>query len=93
MFDIKTAWERILSEEPCWIIWSNEHSAWWRAERCGYTTDEASAGHYTLAEAIDICDVRSNGPIPPECMKLAPEFRESWWENRDRTPVRKETDA
>lgn len=34
-------------------IWSSEHNAWWRAERCGYVADPTGAGLYTLAEAID----------------------------------------
>lgn len=34
-------------------IWSGEHHAWWGPDRCGYFTDAASAGLYTLADAID----------------------------------------
>ena len=33
------------------VIWSDEHRAWWRAERCGYTRDIDLAGRYTFSEA------------------------------------------
>jgi len=37
------------------LIWSNEHSSWWRANSAGYTTHVAAAGKYTRAEAMHIC--------------------------------------
>lgn len=36
-------------------IWSNEHRAWWKPARCGYTTDRAEAGVYSKHEADAIC--------------------------------------
>jgi len=33
------------------LIWSGEHSAWWRAGCAGYTTSHAAAGRYTLSAA------------------------------------------
>jgi hypothetical protein len=53
-----------------WLIWSNEHSAWWGPESCGYPRDIASAGKYTLGQAISICTSRAwmRGQVPPETM-------------------------
>lgn len=35
-------------------IWSFEHDAWWRADSCGYTTEEAEAGLYERKVADSI---------------------------------------
>lgn len=61
-----------------WLIWSNEHSAWWKASRNGYTYNVREAGRYSLADAIKICSsanvyLRPEGP-PNEVMTPAPEF-------------------
>lgn len=37
------------------LIWSNEHSAWWAPNKVGYTKVRAEAGRYELREAIRIC--------------------------------------
>lgn len=58
-----------------YLVWSNEHGAWWRPERSGYTGDVWAAGRYDEDAAAQICDTRSwrkAGP-PPEVMVLAPE--------------------
>ena len=34
-------------------IWSGEHHAWWRENRCGYTTHKMEAGIYRFADAYD----------------------------------------
>lgn len=39
------------TSEPV-AIWSGEHRAWWRENRCGYTTDPSHAGLYSLSDAI-----------------------------------------
>lgn len=44
-----------------WLIWSNRHSAWWRANCCGYTQYVSGAGRYSLAEARSICRGSSRG--------------------------------
>lgn len=41
--------------EQKWVIWSNEHDAWWRPNRNGYTTLFRDAGLYTYDEAVHIC--------------------------------------
>lgn len=38
-----------------YLIWSNEHKAWWRPNSRGYTQNMKSAGHYGLMEALEIC--------------------------------------
>lgn len=38
------------------LIWSNEHNAWWRPNRLGYTPEIAAAGRYFLEDAIAICN-------------------------------------
>lgn len=51
-----------------WLVWSNEHRAWWRPERCGYTSDVGGAGLYTEEEADECCESRSKiaGEEAPE---------------------------
>ena len=52
-----------------WLIWSNEHHAWWKANKCGYTKDVATAGRYLFDDAIEICrDARNTEGTPPETM-------------------------
>jgi hypothetical protein len=53
-----------------WLIWSNEHHAWWGPDRCGYPPQPHLAGRYTLTEARNICHQRHwlGGSVPPETM-------------------------
>lgn len=44
-----------------YLVWSNEHRAWWRADQCGYTVFVNAAGVYTREEAIQICVGAHNG--------------------------------
>jgi hypothetical protein len=37
-----------------YLIWSEEHGAWWKAGRTGYTRALVHAGRYGEAEAIGI---------------------------------------
>lgn len=41
--------------EQAWLIWSNEHKAWWAPDSAGYTRSRKAAGRYTRADALDIC--------------------------------------
>lgn len=38
-----------------YLIWSNEHRAWWRADRFGYAPGLCNAGRYTREQALQIC--------------------------------------
>lgn len=44
-----------------YLVWSNEHNAWWRGNRCGYTQHMDKAGRYTRKEAIQICAMSRDG--------------------------------
>ena len=37
-----------------YLVWSNQHRAWWRSNSCGYTRNVESAGRYSRDEAIQI---------------------------------------
>lgn len=37
------------------LIWSLEHSAWWRPGSMGYTRERSEAGEYSWEEAVRIC--------------------------------------
>lgn len=72
-----------MSEQIKWLVWSNEHRAWWRSNRRGYALKIGEAGRYSLEEARDICinAAPRSGPKseaetagdPPEMMVVAPE--------------------
>lgn len=75
---------------PKYLIWSNQHYSWWRADKRGYTQRIEEAGRYERAEAERIvADATLNGrlvydAIDPqtgrvyrwvdEVLVLAPEF-------------------
>lgn len=37
-----------------WLIWSNEHKAWWAPDGNGYVRDRANAGLYEFEDALQI---------------------------------------
>ena len=47
--------------DDAYLIWSNEHRAWWRPKGDGYTRDLKAAGIYSRAEALDICKSSRDG--------------------------------
>ncbi len=48
-----------------YLVWSHEHSAWWRPNSLGYTTFMDKAGRYSREEAIEICRGRGQDPKKP----------------------------
>lgn len=57
------------NSEKVYLVWSNEHGAWWGHNQCGYNAHVKDAGRYSLEEAIRCCDRRSwggNWRVPPE---------------------------
>lgn len=57
-------------QAPDYLVWSNQHRAWWRPEAAGYSVSIEGAGLYTRAEAIEIAatsrDGWSMGRVPDE---------------------------
>lgn len=49
------------------LIWSNEHSGWWKPNEQGYTTERKVAGRYEFDRAFNIVRSanRHNGGKPP----------------------------
>src|SRR4051812_5202005 len=47
--------------ELMYLIWSNEHQAWWMPNHSGYTTISERAGRYTKAQAEQICNGANYG--------------------------------
>jgi hypothetical protein len=58
------------ADGPPYVIWSNEHQAWWRKNSAGYTIHLREAGWYSHGEALTICanarDGWRPGTPPPE---------------------------
>lgn len=38
-----------------YMVWSNEHRAWWKANETGYSQGMREAGRYTREHALEIC--------------------------------------
>ncbi len=49
------------SEGEKYLVWSNEHSAWWGPDCAGYTRIIANAGRYDRAKALSIAGTRDGG--------------------------------
>lgn len=37
-----------------WLIWSNEHNAWWAPNQKGYVRKKDEAGRYDFGLAVDL---------------------------------------
>lgn len=44
-----------MSESSEYVVWSNEHSAWWGPDHRGYYSHLSAAGRYSRDEALRIC--------------------------------------
>ena len=73
------------------LVWSNEHGLWWRANGNGYTSIIEEAGRYNRVKARQIADDASVGgqikvqrttllgelvEVPPEVVVPSPESAE-----------------
>lgn len=67
-----------LLSAPTWLVWSNEHAAWWGPNHSQYYWSIEAAGRYTLEEALEICQSRGvkrgDGINPPELIQPSPEW-------------------
>jgi hypothetical protein len=43
-----------MAQDSSWLIWSNEHRAWWGPAQHGYVFSRADAGRYTFQKAMQI---------------------------------------
>lgn len=68
------------AKSDLWLVYSNEHRAWWGPGHHGYTTDTDRAGRYSHAAAAAICAQANIVPRDPpnEVMVLAPERGSIW---------------
>lgn len=64
-------------EDPIWLVWSNEHAAWWRPNWRGYTCIIKDAGRYPKRVADQICREANYGGRVNEVTVLAPEALEA----------------
>jgi hypothetical protein len=55
----------LLTDPVHYIIWSEEHLAWWRPAKSGYTRSLIDAGCYSKNEAEEIV-ANANKFLPPE---------------------------
>jgi hypothetical protein len=44
-----------------WLVWSNEHRAWWAPGGSGYVRKSKDAGRYSFREASEICHAANHG--------------------------------
>lgn len=55
-----------------YLIWSNEHNAWWARNHNGYVESRNQAGRYSFEEAEKIClqanIAKRDGDRPDEAM-------------------------
>lgn len=67
-------WRITVSKEGAknWIIWSNEHNAWWGADHKGYVAERKVAGRYSYDEALKIVKGANIGlkDVPNEAMVM-----------------------
>jgi hypothetical protein len=51
---MEMAEKALLQQGGTWIVWSNEHNAWWKPSKRGYTNARHEAGRYSFEEACQI---------------------------------------
>lgn len=58
--------DREAAAGPKYLVWSNEHTAWWRENSQGYTYEITYAGRYSREEAMRICKGANYGFMQQE---------------------------
>lgn len=62
----------VIEEAAKYLVWSNEHRAWWAPDERGYTRRIERAGRYGRAQAIKIAGTRGGGwPIEGNPYEIA----------------------
>jgi hypothetical protein len=51
---VKRTIERMLYDKQPWLIWSEEHAAWWAPAEVGYSSRMDRAGRYTAERAAEL---------------------------------------
>lgn len=71
--------ENTPTDQDLWVLWSNDHGAFWRENACGYTQDVSKAGRFSreFAEAVVASDCKRSSStlprdVPAEVMLPAP---------------------
>ena len=54
-----------------WLIWSEEHGAWWMPDRRGYTRILRKAGRYSLEQARELVEAANEFVDPPRFHEIA----------------------
>lgn len=54
------------AEDGPYLVWSNQHRAWWHPNSAGYTTHVHAAGRYSREEAMSISSTSRDGWRHPE---------------------------
>jgi hypothetical protein len=60
--------------EPRYLIWSEEHQAWWLANKHGYTRSIFEAGHFSqpeVAEIVQKANAYLDPSLPPPLNEVA----------------------
>lgn len=82
LFDLQPGVQRIVTESldvesVNYLIWSNEHRAWWRPTGRGYTEELAEAGAHTADEAAYIALTAAHGGLCSKGVVLVSDYRSS----------------
>jgi hypothetical protein len=64
---------KFIIDNKGWLIWSNEHNAWWRPNAYGYTENIEEAGRYILSDARKHC-YQPEGGATKEVVVPSPEL-------------------
>lgn len=71
-----------MSSVNAYVIWSNEHGAWWGPKRAGYVARLTDAGKYARDEALTLCTDARGGReynrIPSELPILLADAEVFW---------------